>query len=249
MSKTTQENKAKKAKEEQKLVEEQSTETVREAQETSVENNAVEVTEATTPSVTRTAKVRSKKYQSVKSKVDINKYYPLKEAVKLAKETSYAKFGGKLEAHLVVSDIGTAGEISFPYLKTAAKKIAVLDDKVLAAIKDGQIDFDILIATPATMPKLLPFARVLGPKGLMPNPKSGTLTEDPENAVKKLSVAKTSLKTEKKAPVLHLITGEISQPPGELQANLEELIKVVGITKIKKLVIKATMGPAIKVAL
>ncbi len=247
MSKTTQENKAKKARQEQKLVEEQSAGTVRDTQETST-SQTVEAPEST-QTTTKTVKVRSKKYQTVKAKVDINKYYPLSEAISLVKETSYAKFGGKIEAHITVSGMGTIGDITFPHLKTATKKIAVLDDLVLAAIKDGRIEFDVLIATPATMPKLLPFARVLGPKGLMPNPKSGTLTDDPKTAVQKLSVAKTSLKTEKKAPVIHIVTGEVAQPATELEANVEELIKVIGSTKIKKLALKATMGPAIKVAL
>ena len=97
------------------------------------------------------------------------------------------------------------------------------------------------------MPKLLPFARVLGPKGLMPNPKNGTLTDDPEASVKRLSVAKTIIKTEKKAPIVHIVVGKVSQPVEELVANIEELIKVVKTNKIKKLALCATMGPCVKV--
>jgi large subunit ribosomal protein L1 len=123
----------------------------------------------------------------------------------------------------------------------------VLNDVVLAEIKEGKVDFDILIATPTTMPKLLPFARVLGPKGLMPNPKSGTLTDKPEEAVKRLSVSKTMVKTEKKAPVIHIVVGKVSQPAEELEANVTELIKVVKFPKIKKLALCATMGPCVKV--
>lgn len=256
MSKTTKDLKAKKAREEQAQVEEQATETAREAQNQEeavqiekVETNPSSDTQDTSAATIKTAKTRSKQYKTAKAKVDKDKYYSLPEAVSLVKKTSYAKFGGKVEAHVVVTDVGTVGEISFPHLETAAKKIAVLDDKVLAAIKDGNIDFDILIATPATMPKLLPYARLLGPKGLMPNPKSGTLTDKPQDAVKKLSAAKTVLKTEKKAPVLHLVTGQVSQPEKELVENIDELIKTIGATKIKKLVLKATMGPAVKVAL
>jgi large subunit ribosomal protein L1 len=97
------------------------------------------------------------------------------------------------------------------------------------------------------MPKLLPFAKTLGPKGLMPNPKTGTLTDDPDTAVKRLSVAKLMIKTEKKAPVVHLVVGKVSQPVDELTANISELIKVVSANKIKKLALCATMGPCVKV--
>jgi large subunit ribosomal protein L1 len=97
------------------------------------------------------------------------------------------------------------------------------------------------------MPKLLPYARILGPKGLMPNPKNGTLTDKPEEAMKKLAVAKTVIKTESKAPVLHITIGKVSQPEKEIEANLAELIKVVKAPKIKKIVLSATMSPGVKV--
>jgi len=219
-------------------VEEQVVETVQKAEEVVAEK--VEKTE-------RKAKVRGKKYQKAKKLIDVNKYYSLKDAIKLVKETSFSKFVGKIEAHINTFDIGNVGDIVFPHLETASKKIVVLNDTILAEIKEGKINFDILIATPATMPKLLPFAKMLGPKGLMPNPKNGTLTDKPEDSVKKLSVAKTQIKTEKKAPVIHIIVGLTSQPVEEISANIAELIKVVKPNKIKKLAICATMGPAVKV--
>lgn len=243
MSKTTQEKKAKKA-EEQKKVEAQ-LETGREAQ---LESSQTEETPVEQPTEkVKTAKIRGKKYQKSRKLIDPNKYYPILDAIKLVKETSFAKFGGKVEAHVTASDVGNIGEIVFPHLETAQKKIVVLNDTILAEIKDGKVSFDILIATPATMPKLLPFARVLGPKGLMPNPKNGTLTDDPENAIKRLSVAKTQIKTEKKAPVIHVVVGQVSQPEKEIMANIEELIKVVKAPKIKKLALCATMGPSVKI--
>ena len=97
------------------------------------------------------------------------------------------------------------------------------------------------------MPKLLPLARVLGPKGLMPNPKNGTLTDKPEDSLKKLSVSKTVIKTEKKAPVVHIIVGKTSQKNEEIAANIEELIKTIKTNRIKKLAICATMGPSVKI--
>lgn len=243
MSKTTQENKAKKAKatkveeivkidESQKAVDE-----VVETSETPQEVSTVQ----------KVAKKRSKKYLAAKAKIDVTKYYSLKEAVALVKETSLSKFEGKVEAHVTGSDLGNIGEITFPHLETASKKVVILNDTILAELKEGKVNFDILIATPATMPKLLPLARILGPKGLMPNPKNGTLTDKPEESLKKLSVAKTILKTEKKAPIIHIVVGKVSQPEAEIIANVNELIKTVKANKIKKLALCATIGPCVKV--
>lgn len=212
-----------------------------------INENALVEDQSASGGKVRQAKVRGKKYRAAKAKIDVTKYYPLKNAVKLVKETSIGKFVGKIEAHVTVFDIGTVGEIVFPHLEMAKKIIVVTNDAVVAAIKEGKIDFDILIATPATMPKLLPFARLLGPKGLMPNPKNGTLTDKPDEAVKKLSVAKLIIKTEAKAPVIHLVVGKISQPETELAANVAELIKVINPSKIRKLALCATMGPSIKI--
>ena len=248
MSKTSQENKAKKAQQESvEVLSQVETQKAVTEENTVVEETPVESEGTAETHKVKTTKVRGKKYQTVKKKIDVTKYYPLKEAVKLVKETSLSKFDGKVEAHITVLDIGNVGEITFPHLETASKKIVILNDTILAEIKEGKVNFDIIIASPATMPKLLPFARVLGPKGLMPNPKNGTLTDDPEAAVKRLSVAKTMIKTEKKAPVAHIVVGKVSQPVEELTANIDELIKVIKSNKIKKLALCATMGPCVKV--
>ena len=240
MSKTTQENKAKKAKVEE-IVKTDDTQKADLSAETSVQADEVLTVK------TKAVKKRSKKYSTAKAKIDVNKFYSLAEAVKLVKETSLSKFEGKVEAHVTIFDIGNIGEINFPHLETASKKVVILNDTILAEIQDGKVDFDILIATPATMPKLLPLARILGPKGLMPNPKNGTLTDKPEESLKKLSAAKTNLKTEKKAPVLHTIVGKISQKDEEIIDNIKELIKVIKANKIKKLALCATIGPSVKV--
>jgi large subunit ribosomal protein L1 len=255
MSKTSQELKAKKAKklavEETPVVETETRKASENVEETTPEVNPKNVIE-TAPTdeatkVARAVRVRGKKYLAAKKKVDVLKNYPLSEAVKLVKATSISKFDGKIEAHVTVAEIGNLSEISFPYLETSAKRILVLNDVILAELKEGKVNFDILIATPITMPKLLPFARLLGPRGLMPNPKSGTLTDKPEEAVKKLSVAKTMIKTEKKAPVIHIVVGKISQTEKELEANVAELVKIIKAPKIKKLALCATMGPSVKV--
>lgn len=244
MSKTSQENKAKKAKQESVEVQDQELEQKAVTEETTAES---ETSEATETHKVKTAKVRGKKYQAAKKLIDVTKYYPLSEAVQLVKKTSISKFEGKVEAHVTIADIGNVGEINFPHLESTSKKVVILNDTILEEIKAGQVNFDILIATPATMPKLLPLARVLGPKGLMPNPKNGTLTDKPEESVKKLSAAKTVVKTEKKAPIVHILVGKVSQPEAELEANVAELIKVIKANKIKKLALCATMGPCVKV--
>ncbi len=196
----------------------------------------------------RKPKVRGKKYLAARAKVDQNQLYPLAEAVKLVKETSISKFVGNLEAHLVVKQTGELGELKLPHFKGKAKKVVIADDQVIEQIKAGKIDFDVLLASPKMMPKIVPFARILGPKGLMPNPKNGTLVKDPEKAVKRFQQANViKVKTERKAPVVHLVLGKLDQPDQELIANVEALIKFLGSGQIKKLVLKATMGPGVKV--
>jgi len=195
-----------------------------------------------------TAKIRSKKYQKTKSTIDKHKLYDLSAAVKLAQASSLSKFDGKIDAHFVTSLIpGTVGEITFPYLEVAQKKIVVVTPELIKQISQGILDFDILVATPALMPKLLPLAKILGPKGLMPNPKNGTLSDKPEEAVKKLQAGKTIIKTEKKAPLIHITVGKVSQKTEEIIANLEELIKLIKPNKIVKLALAPSMGPSVKV--
>jgi len=242
MSKTTQANKAKAVKK-KLVVEDQVID--QKAQETPVKEvkTETEVTESVTKKASR---VRSKKYVAARRLYDTNKLHPLSQAIELVKKTSLSKFDGKIEAHVLGMDMGNIGEIIFPHLELASKKIVILNDEILAQIKDGKVNFDILIATTVTMPKLLPFAKILGPQGLMPNPKNGTLTDKPEETLKKLSVAKTIIKSEKKAPVIHQIVGTVSQKTEEIVANINELIKVVKPIKIKKLVLCATMGPGVK---
>jgi large subunit ribosomal protein L1 len=194
------------------------------------------------------AKVRGKKYQEMRKKVDRNHFYPLSKAIKLAQETSFSKFNGTLEAHLVVKESGLKGEIQFPHPTGKQTKIAIANEALLEQLEKGKIDFDLLLATPAMMPKLAPFAKKLGPRGLMPNPKTGTITEKPEALAKKMAT-KTQFKTETNAPLIHLVIGKIKDKPKELEANCQALIQAIGLPKIRKIVLKSTMGPGIKVDL
>jgi len=192
-------------------------------------------------------KQRSKRYSKLRAKVDRQKLYPVQEAIGLVKETSFSKFVGNLEAHLVIDKTGNVGEVNLPHFKGKEKKVVIADGKVIAQIKLGKIDFDILLASPKMMPKIVPFARVLGPKGLMPNPKNGTLIDNPEEALKKFSGGAMKIKTEKKAPVVHLVLGKLDQPDKELIANVAALIKTIGKNRVKKMTLCATMGPGVKV--
>lgn len=199
-------------------------------------------------SVQREPKVRSKQYKKARKKIDVEKRYAVKKAVELAQETSLSSFTGNLEAHLVMTKQGDFGEVDLPYFKGKEKKIAIMDEDVLKKIEQGKIDFDVLLAEPKWMSKLGKYGKVLGPQGLMPNPKDGTLVDNPEKLKKKMGEKETiKLKTERKQPVMHLVLGKLDQPTKELAANVNKLIEKLGPKKIKKLVLTATMGPGIKV--
>ena len=196
---------------------------------------------------TRVERVRSKKYVDAKKKFDNSKVYSVAEAIKLVKETSYSKFDGTVELHMIVKKTGISAQVALPHQAGKEKKIEIASDETVEKLKNGQIDFDILVATSEMMPKLVPFARLLGPKGLMPNPKNGTLVPDAEKA-QSFSTGTVTLKTEKEVPLIHTVIGKVSQDGKELVENLEVILKAFGGGKqIDKAYIKATMGPSIKV--
>ena len=188
-------------------------------------------------------------YRAARTKINPQKAYSAAEAVRLMKEISLSRFAGTAEAHLVVSRKGISGEAKLPYFKAKTKRVAIADAEVIEKIKAGKLDFDILLASPQVMPQLLPFAKILGPKGLLPNPKNGTLVENPTEAAKKYQSEALAYKTEKDFPLIHTVFGKISQKEEELEANLKALIAAIGPANIKKLVIKPTMGPGIRVGI
>lgn len=193
-------------------------------------------------------KTRGKKYQEARKKIDRNRVYPLPEGIKLAQETSISRFNGAIEVHLIVKESSLKGEVQFPHATGKQTKIAIANETLLKNIAKGKFDFDVILATPAMMPKLTQYAKVLGPRGLMPNPKAGTITEKPEELAKQMA-GKIQFKTETKAPLIHLVIGRVNSKTQDLEANFRALVEAIGINKIKKAVITSTMGPGIKVDL
>lgn len=210
----------------------------------------------------KTKKVRSKKYLEIIKDLDKTKSYALDEAVDLVKKVSYSKNDGTLEAHINTIQTGIRGLVSLPF--ASGKKLTILafgkdaeksgadmigTDETIEEINKGKVNFDILVTSPDFMPKLAKIARILGPRGLMPNPKNGTITSDLKKAVEGFQSGKTEYKTEPKACVIHIALGKLSQPTQELSANIKILIQTVGKTRVKKVSLSPTMGPSVKVDL
>jgi large subunit ribosomal protein L1 len=181
--------------------------------------------------------------------VDRTKSYSLKQAVELAKKTSYTKFAGTIVADLVTKDDKATAEITFPHSTGKTIRVAIATDDLLKDIEAGKLDFDILVTAPLMMPKLAKYARVLGPKGLMPNPKNQTISPNPEKRKAELEGGKITVKTEKKSPLMHVTIGKTEMTETDLFDNAEMLIKALGPKRILKLVLSATMSPGIKVDL
>ncbi len=193
-------------------------------------------------------RVRSKKYLSALSKVDKKKLYPLPEAVKLLKEISYSKFDGSIELHIVVKKTGISANVRLPYSFGKKKKVEIANESTIKNLKEGKIDFDILLATPEMMPKLIPYAKILGPKGLMPNPKTGTLIKNEKEAEKFMGNFLT-LKTEKEAPIIHTVVGKVSQKDEEIIQNVQAVINALEKKQILKIYMKSSMSPSLKIAI
>ncbi len=192
-------------------------------------------------------RTRGKKYLEASKLIDRNKLYKLSDAVNLVKETSISSFDGSVELHLVVKKVGQSVNITLPHQTGKTKKIEVASDDTVKRLETGKIDFDILLATADMMPKLVKFARILGPKGLMPNPKTGTIIKKASDA-KNFSASALTIKTERERPVIHTIAGKVSMDPKNLQENIEIIINSIGPKQIQKAYLVSSMGPSIKLA-
>ena len=193
-------------------------------------------------------KTRGKKYAAARAQVDKSKIYPLTEAIAKIRETSFSKFDGTVELHATIKKTGFSTQVTLPHSTGKQKVVEIADDKTIEKLKGGKIDFDILLATPDMMPRLVPFARILGPKGLMPNPKTGTLIKSTA-AAKNFSQNKITIKTEKVAPVIHVVIGKLSLKDKEIEENATAIIDGLGKKQATKAYLSATMSPSVKLAL
>lgn len=213
------------------------------------------------------AHTRSKKYQDAAKTFDKTKLYSLNEAIELVKKLNYAKFDATFEAHLVMHEKDQKATLTFPHSTGKSIKIMafvspdkeseakeagadyVADNASLAKIEKGEVDFQAVVATPDWMPKLGKVAKILGPKGLMPNPKAGNITQNPSQVIKALKGGQVTIKTEAEAPLIHTVIGKVSFSTKDLEENLNTLIQALGVLKIASLTLKSTMSPGVKVKL
>jgi large subunit ribosomal protein L1 len=192
------------------------------------------------------AKEKSKKYKENSLLVAKKSSYPIKNGVEILKKFKPAGFDESVELHINVKDKGITGQLTLPHGTGKKIRIKVADDTLIQEIEKGKINFDVLIAEPQTMPKLAKVARILGPRGLMPNPKSGTITDKPESLIEKLSKGQISYKTEAQAPIIHMTVGKLSFGDEKLSENIKSVIDSIGQSKILSVTLKSTMSPGIK---
>ncbi len=211
----------------------------------------------------------TKKRKDAAAKVDKNKFYSLKEASQLVKEINCTKFDSSVDLHIRLgvdpkkADQQVRGTVSLPHGTGRTKKVLVLctPDKEAAAreagadyvgldefvtkIEGGWVDIDVIIATPAVMPKIGKLGKVLGPRNLMPNPKTGTVTNDVAAAVNEVKGGKIAFKVDK-AGIVHASIGRVSFTPEKIAENSAELINA--IVKLKPSAAKGTYVKGVSMA-
>jgi len=197
----------------------------------------------------RHQKTHGKAYLNAKAKVLPDKAYSLIDAVKLLKKISFEKFDASIEVHINTTEKGLKGEAILPHGTGQTLKIVLFDEEIESQIKENKINFDILLALPKDMIKLVKYAKILGPKGLMPSPKKGTLTEDPKAAIKKLSSGTINYKTEPKFPIIHQLVGKKAFSEKQLIENVQALVSGINKKYLKAFYIKSSMSPSIRVDL
>jgi large subunit ribosomal protein L1 len=188
----------------------------------------------------------STSYQKVMTTLDRNREYKLTDALDMLEKLKRSKFDETVELHVNTIEIGVSGSTTLPHGTGKQVKVAIADDDLLAKVAQNKIDFDILLAAPTMMPKLARVARILGPKGLMPNPKNGTLVKDPEKAAESFKKGQMHFKTELKVPIIHLMVGKMSFGAKKLSENILSLIGAIKKEKIRNVTLKSTMSPGIK---
>ena len=199
---------------------------------------------------------RSSKYLAVASKIDRKKTYSLKEALSILPDLQTTKFDETVELHINTTEQGVSGSMQLPHgtgKKTRVVTVNQTEDPkavedLIKNVEAGKIEFDILIATPDSMPKLARIAKFLGPRGLMPNPKNGTITPKPLEAAKKFEGGQMNFKTEAKAPIIHITVGKMSFGEEKLTDNIKTVLGAIDSLKIRNVTLKSTMSPGIKLS-
>lgn len=215
-------------------------------QKTTNDKSGEAVTTEQNTKLTKSKKHRGKRYVTARSVIDKSKSYSPAEAVELVKRASYANFDGSLVADLLVKEPGELSKLTFPHATGKTVKVAIASDELLKQIEQGQIEFDVLLTTPAFIPKLAKHAKILGPKGLMPNPKNGTITQNPEKVKAELEKGSLTIKTERKAPLAHVVIGNSKMSSQELTTNLESLLSTLKF-KLVRVHLSSTMSPSVRV--
>jgi large subunit ribosomal protein L1 len=220
----------------------------------------------------------TKKRKIANTKVDANKAYSLKEAASLVKEVNTTKFDSSVDLHIRLgvdpkkADQAVRGTVSLPHGTGKTKRVLVLCtpdkeesakaagadyvglDEYIAKIEGGWTDVDVIVATPSVMPKIGKLGKVLGPRNLMPNPKTGTVTNDVAAAVNDVKGGKISFKVDK-VGIIHASIGRVSFTPEKIAANSQELINTILKLKpssskgtyLKGLSMASTMSPGIAI--
>jgi large subunit ribosomal protein L1 len=211
----------------------------------------------------------TKKRKAVNAKVDSNKIYSLKEASSLVKEVNITKFDASVDLHIRLgvdpkkADQAVRGTVTLPHGTGRTKRVLVLCtpdkendaknagadyvglDEFIQKIEGGWTDVDVIIATPAVMPKIGKLGKVLGPRNLMPNPKTGTVTNDVAAAVNEVKGGKIAFKVDK-AGIVHASIGRVSFGPDKIAENSQELINA--ILKLKPATAKGTYLKGVSMA-
>jgi len=194
-----------------------------------------------------------KKYRTVAEKIEKNKEYNLEDAVKLAIETNPAKFDATVEMHVKVNSKEKntiRGMVTLPGGATKEKTIKEVTsanvDDVIADVKAGKIDFDLMIVDIKVMSKIAQLAKILGPKGLMPSPKAGTVVDDVKKAAAELKGGKVEFRADK-TNIVHMSIGKISFGETRIKQNFEAIIDHLP-KKIDSIYLTTSMGPSIKVS-
>lgn len=202
----------------------------------------------------RRAPKHGKKYRDALKAIDKNKAYPILDAIKIAKKSSKVKFDATVEIHVKVESKmeNIRGSINLPGGVAKQKKILKVTEKnveqIKSDVKAGKTDFDIMIADQKIMPKLAPLAKILGPKGLMPNPKSGTVVDDVDKAEKEFMGGKVEYKADK-GNVVHLAVGKVSYDDKKIADNIESLLNALPENKIDSIYLATSMGPSVRISI